>query len=60
MIKLSFGHTGFSRCVVSGKGDYMGRNPGCSSEVKPEYIHSYSKNSGFSGFSGKWLNHEEF
>lgn len=53
MIKLSFGHTGFFRCVVSGKGDYMGRNPGCSSEVKPEYIHSYFKNSGFSGFSGK-------
>ena len=53
MIKLSFGHTGLFRCVMSGKGDYMGRNLGCSSEMKPEYIHTYSEISGFSGLSGK-------
>ena len=53
MIKLSFGHTGLFCCVMSGKGDYMGRNLGCSGTKKPAYIHTYSEISDFSGFSGK-------
>ena len=53
MIKLGFGHTGLFRCVMSGKGDYIGRNLGCSSEMKPEYIHSYSEISGIEKEIGK-------
>ena len=60
MIKLSFGHTGLFRCVMSGRGDYMGRNPGCSSTKKPAYIRTYSEISGFPVSPEKWLNHEEF